>query len=80
MTATLNAAETMRMLRITRSTLAAMLADGELRGFIKGKVIRIDRRSVEQLLNGCTATGADAGSPTGASTIYSGRARGKQSR
>jgi hypothetical protein len=49
-TETLNASETMRLLRIGRETLAAMLDSGELTGFVKGKVIRIDRRSVERLL------------------------------
>ena len=52
MTETLNATETMKVLRISRDTLRAMLASGELRGFERGKVIRIDRRSVEELLRG----------------------------
>ena len=47
---TLNAAETMRWLRITRETLAAMLASGELRGFRRGRIIRVSRQSVEELL------------------------------
>jgi len=42
----------MQMLRISRETLRAMLASGELRGFERGKVIRVDRRSVEELLRG----------------------------
>ncbi len=50
MSETLNASETMKLLRISRETLRAMLASGELRGFERGKVIRIDRRSVEALL------------------------------
>jgi len=49
-TETLNASETMRLLRISRETLGALLDSGELKGFVKGKVIRIDRRSVEKLL------------------------------
>ena len=52
MNETLNARETMQLLRISRDTLRAMLASGELRGFERGKVIRIDRRSVEELLRG----------------------------
>ena len=52
MTRTLNASETMKVLRITRSTLSRMLAAGDLRGFIRGNVIRIDCCSVEQLLSG----------------------------
>jgi excisionase family DNA binding protein len=48
----MNAKETMRLLRISRDTLRAMLASGDLRGFERGKVIRIDRRSVEELLRG----------------------------
>jgi excisionase family DNA binding protein len=51
-TAALNAAEVMRMLRVSRDTVRAMLASGELRGFARGKVIRIDKRSVEELLAG----------------------------
>lgn len=50
MSETLNATETMTLLRISRATLRAMLAAGELRGFERGKVIRVDRRSVEALL------------------------------
>jgi excisionase family DNA binding protein len=49
---TLNARETMRLLRISRDTLRALLSSGKLRGFERGKVIRIDRRSVEELLRG----------------------------
>ena len=47
---TLNATETLRWLRITRETRAAMLAFGELRGFQRGKIIRVSRQSVEELL------------------------------
>lgn len=50
MTQILNASETMKLLRISRETLAAMLASGELRGFVRGKVIRVSRESVEELL------------------------------
>lgn len=49
---TLNAKETMQLLRISRETLRAMLASGELRGFERGKIIRVERRSVEELLRG----------------------------
>jgi excisionase family DNA binding protein len=51
-TATMNAREVMQLLRITPATLKALLASGRLRGFQQGKVIRIDRRSVEELLRG----------------------------
>lgn len=47
---TLNAKETMELLRISRKTLGAMLDSRILRGFERGKVIRVDRRSVEELL------------------------------
>ena len=57
MTETLNARETMEILRISRETLAALLESGELQGFQKGKVIRVSRRSVEELL-GRTAPAA----------------------
>ncbi len=50
MKSTLNCAEVMRLLRISRSTVREMLACGELRGFERGKIIRIDRRSVDRLL------------------------------
>ncbi len=53
---TLNARETMQLLRISRATLRVMLASGELRGFERGKVIRVDRRSVEELLRGRAAS------------------------
>ena len=46
----LNARETMRLLRISRGTLRAMLASGELHGFERGKVIRISRQSIADLL------------------------------
>ncbi len=46
----LNARETMRLLRISRETLGAMLASGELCGFERGKVIRVSRQSIERLL------------------------------
>ena len=46
----LNACETMRLLRISRETLGAMLASGELHGFERGKVIRVSRQSIERLL------------------------------
>ena len=53
---TLNAKETMQLLRISRETLREMLASGQLRGFERGKVIRIDRRSVDKLLRGRTVS------------------------
>lgn len=56
MTETMNATETMKLLRISRETLRQMLSSGELRGFARGKVIRIDRRSVEELLRGRVLT------------------------
>ena len=46
----LNARETMMLLRISRGTLRAMLASGELHGFERGKVIRVSRQSIEDLL------------------------------
>ena len=49
-TKTLNARETMRLLRVSRETLAALLESGKLAGFVRGKVIRVSRRSIEQLL------------------------------
>ena len=55
---TLNARETMELLRISRETLRAMLASGELRGFERGKVVRVDRRSVEKLLGRVASTAA----------------------
>lgn len=59
-TATLNASETMRLLRITRTTLADLLASGELRGFVRGKVIRVSRQSVEELLGDRRRRGSGA--------------------
>jgi len=47
---TMNCVEVMRALRVSRATLRAMLGRGDLRGFQRGHVIRIDRRSVEELL------------------------------
>jgi len=54
----LNARETMEILRISRETLAALLESGELQGFVKGKLIRIDRGSVEKLLGRVASTAA----------------------
>ena len=55
----LNGVQTMKLLRITRTTLAAMLASGQLRGFVRGKVIRVSRQSVEELLGGRLGVGSD---------------------
>jgi len=52
MDSTMNCAEVMRMLRLSRDTVKEMLDRGELRGFRRGNVIRIERRSVERLLRG----------------------------
>ncbi len=49
---TLNAKETMRFLRISRKTLRDMLARGELAGFKRGRIVRVDPRSVDELLRG----------------------------
>lgn len=46
----MNAAEVMRMLRIGRTTLGRLIEDGTLRGFKRGKVVRVARASVERLL------------------------------
>jgi excisionase family DNA binding protein len=50
MDSTLNCAEVMRLLRVSRNTVIEMLERRELGGFKRGKVIRIDGRSVERLL------------------------------
>ncbi len=47
---TLNCAEVMRLLRVSRDTVVQMLENRELRGFRRGKVIRVDRRSLDRLL------------------------------
>ena len=56
----MNARETMLALRISRATVRAMLAAGRLRGFRQGKVIRISRQSVEDLLGGSPPRDAGA--------------------
>ena len=58
--ATLNCLEVMRALRVSRQTVRDMLAAGELRGFRRGKVFRVTRLSVEQLLDG-VSTGVSTG-------------------
>jgi excisionase family DNA binding protein len=50
MGSTMNCAEVMRTLRLSRETVKEMLDRGELRGFRRGNVIRIARRSVDRLL------------------------------
>ena len=55
METTLNCREVMKILRVSRSTIREMIAHGELAGFQRGKLIRIDPRSVEQLLAGSYA-------------------------
>ncbi len=59
MRTTLNCREVMRLLRVTRATVRAMLGRGDLRGFQRGKVIRIDPRSVERLLGWDTEGGRE---------------------
>ena len=56
----LNCREVMTILRCSRSTVRDMLQTGELTGFQRGKLIRIDRASVERLLTGGAREGGVA--------------------
>lgn len=48
---TINATEAMRILRVSMPTIRALLRDGTLKGFKRGKIIRISKHSVEELLS-----------------------------
>ncbi len=48
----LSLAEVCRALRVGRRTAATMLARGELKGFRRGRIVRISRASVQRLLDG----------------------------
>ncbi len=48
--------DVMKVLRVSRVTVHKMLARGDLKGFQRGHIVRINRRSVDHLLAGSEET------------------------
>lgn len=59
----MNCAEAMRLLRLSRETIVQMLRTGELRGFVRGRAVRIQRTSVDELINAARNRRETAGKP-----------------
>lgn len=59
----MNAIEVARRLRVGRQTVLRMIERGELKGFKRGRLIRVTFASVEGLLAGQAAETAGQGKP-----------------
>lgn len=60
MSQTMNCAEVMRALRVSRKTVKRMLATGELVGFSRDHLIRVTSYSVQRLLSGSPRDACEA--------------------